>query len=65
MADNKAPKVEASEAEAPTKTKIWKIKTPVEGYNGVSMGVVFADGVGETDDEWFAQRCREAGYEVK
>lgn len=62
-------RAEAEKAEAKKnaakKPKVWKIKTPVEGFNGVANGVAFADGVGETDNAWFAQRCKESGYEVK
>jgi hypothetical protein len=29
----------------------FKIKTPNDRYNGVTEGVAFANGVGETDDE--------------
>lgn len=29
----------------------YKIKTPNDRYNGVTEGVAFVNGVGETDDE--------------
>ena len=47
------------------KAKRYKITTPVEGFNGLKRGVAFADGVGETENPWFAQRCRDAGYKVE
>lgn len=40
------------------------ITMPV-AFSGVGPGgVVFADGVGQTDDEDVLQYCRDAGYEV-
>ena len=42
-----------------------KIYTPVKGYNGVSAGITFRDGVGETSSahliKWFSKH----GYTVK
>ncbi len=59
------PEVETPEVEVAAKAKSWIIKTPVEDFTGVSRGVAFVEGVGETDNEWFAQRCIDAGYDVK
>ena len=71
--NNKAQKAEAAKkaaaakkAEAAKNEKTtWTITTPVEGFTGVSMGIAFTDGVGETDNEWLVQRCKESGYKVK
>ena len=57
--------IKAATPEAPAaKAKTWKIKTPVKNFTGVSRGVAFVEGEGTTDNEWFAQRCKEAGYKV-
>lgn len=54
----------ANKPAAKKKETTYRIKTPVATFNGKSQGVSFADGEGETTNEWFAQRCRDAGYEV-
>ena len=41
-----------------------EIRTPVEGFTGVSAGVSFTDGVGHTDDVAALAYFRGAGYEV-
>ena len=61
MVEKNTPKAEAEKAEP---TKSWKIKTPVKNFTGVSRGVAFVEGEGTTNNEWFAQRCKEAGYKV-
>lgn len=40
------------------------IKTPVEGFNGIVVGVAFNDGVGHTDDESAISYFERHGYEV-
>lgn len=52
-------------APKPAKERKWRVTTPVEGFNGVSRGIAFANGVGETTNQWFAEQCAEAGYEVE
>lgn len=59
------PKAPTPAAPKAKKAITYRIKTPVEGFNGVSRGVAFADGVGETTNPWYATLCREAGYEVE
>jgi len=64
-ADAKKAEKAARKAEGQSEKEVtYRIKTPVEGFNGKSRGVSFSDGVGETTNEWYAQRCRDAGYEV-
>lgn len=41
-----------------------RITTPVAGFTGVSVGVNFTDGVGETDDEWAIDYFRRHGYGI-
>ena len=41
-----------------------KIKAP-HNYNGADFGVVFVDGVGETEDAWLITRFKEFGYIVE
>ena len=41
-----------------------EVRTPVEGFTGISAGVNFTDGVGETDDAAALAYFRTAGYEV-
>lgn len=41
-----------------------EIHTLVEGFTGISAGVQFTDGVGETDDVAALAYFRTAGYEV-
>ena len=41
-----------------------EVHTPVKGFTGVSAGVNFTDGVGETDDVAALAYFRTAGYEV-
>lgn len=43
----------------------YKITTPVEGYTGISAGVSFAYGEGETEDRWIANWFLEKGYKVE
>lgn len=43
----------------------YKITTPVEGYTGISAGVSFAHGVGETENRWVANWFLEKGYKVE
>lgn len=40
------------------------VKSPVEGYGGISAGVQFKDGVGETDNKNVADWFKSKGYEV-
>lgn len=40
------------------------IKTPVEGFNGIVVGVAFNDGVGHTDNESAISYFERHGYEV-
>ena len=40
----------------------YVIKAPVENYNGISAGVQFKDGKGETDSERAAEWFRGKGY---
>lgn len=42
-----------------------KITTPVKGFTGKVVGVTFADGVGETDDEAAVSYFRRHGYGVE
>lgn len=42
-----------------------KITAPNRGYNGISAGVVFKDGVGETDNPGALAYFRKAGYEIE
>ncbi|MCU1441132.1 MAG: hypothetical protein JWP85_2129 [Rhodoglobus sp.] len=41
-----------------------KITAPVEGFNGISAGTQFTDGVGETDDENAIAYFERQGYTV-
>lgn len=43
----------------------YVIKAPVENYNGISAGVQFKAGIGETDNEQAAEWFREKGYAVE
>ena len=43
----------------------YVIKAPVENYNGISAGVQFKDGKGETDSERAAEGFRGKGYAVE
>lgn len=43
----------------------YKITTPVEGYTGISAGVSFTYGEGETKDRWIANWFLEKGYKVE
>lgn len=45
-------------------TKKFKIETPAKDYTGVSFGIAFNAGVGETSDAWLVQRFKESGYKV-
>lgn len=42
-----------------------KITTPVKGFTGVVVGVPFADGQGETDDESAIAYFNRHGYDVE
>lgn len=42
----------------------FEIKAPNEKYTGNSHGVNFVNGVGHTENEWFAEQCKLAGFEV-
>ncbi|MFG6379444.1 MAG: hypothetical protein K1W19_14200 [Lachnospiraceae bacterium] len=42
-----------------------KIYAPVKDYNGISAGVSFRDGVGETSSPYLLKWFREHGYEVE
>lgn len=42
-----------------------KITTPVKGFTGKVVGVTFADGVGETEDEAAVSYFRRHGYGVE
>lgn len=41
------------------------VRTPVPGFNGVSAGVEFADGVGQTDDPSALRYFAAAGYQIE
>lgn len=41
------------------------IKSPVEGFTGIVIGVSFKDGVGEADNEGALNYFRRHGYTVK
>ena len=43
---------------------MYIVKSPVEGYSGISAGVQFKDGVGTTDNPNAAAWLRSKGYEV-
>lgn len=43
---------------------MYTIKAPNADYNGVSAGVTFVDGVGETDNPSALAYFRRHGYEV-
>jgi hypothetical protein len=43
---------------------VARVKTPVEGFTGEVAGVVFADGVGETDNPNALNYFRRHGYDV-
>lgn len=45
-------------------TGMVQIQTKVPGYNGVSAGIQFRDGVGETNDSWRIQWFKDHGYSV-
>lgn len=40
------------------------VRTPVPGFAGMSAGVEFVDGVGETDDPRALSYFRRAGYHI-
>ena len=40
------------------------VRTPVPGFNGVSAGVEFTDGVGQTDDPSALRYFAAAGYQI-
>jgi protein-tyrosine-phosphatase len=42
----------------------YTVKSPVDNYKGVSAGVQFSGGVGETDNDNTAEWFRRKGYEV-
>ncbi len=42
-----------------------KIKAPNREYNGISAGVTFINGVGETSDPFIIGWFKERGYEVE
>lgn len=42
-----------------------KIYAPNRGYTGISAGVPFVDGKGETDDQYLLAWFREHGYQVE
>ena len=42
-----------------------KITTPVKGFTGTVVGVVFVDGVGETDDQSAITYFTRHGYGVE
>jgi hypothetical protein len=42
----------------------YKITTPEEGYTGIIAGVSFANGEGETENNWLADWFTEKGYGV-
>ncbi len=41
-----------------------KIYAPNKGYAGVTAGVSFSNGVGETEDKWLIQWFEAKGYNV-
>lgn len=41
-----------------------KIYAPNKRYTGVTAGVSFIDGVGETDEKWLIQWFKNKGYEI-
>lgn len=41
-----------------------KVRTPNKSYTGVSAGVEFCNGVGETDDMHLLDWFRQHGYDV-
>lgn len=41
------------------------VKSPVDGYNGMSAGVQFKDGVGITQNANSAEWLKKKGYSVK
>ncbi len=45
-------------------TKKFNIEAPAEGFTGISFGVPFLQGKGQTDDPWLVQRFKESGYKV-
>lgn len=40
------------------------IKAPNKNYTGVSAGVQFVNGEGQTDDQWKIQWFKNKGYQV-
>lgn len=42
-----------------------KVFTPNKEYNGISAGVTFVDGVGETADPHLLEWFKNHGYEIK
>jgi len=42
-----------------------KVYAPNKDYNGVSAGVVFVNGVGETSDPYLLNWFKEKGYKVE
>ncbi|MGE5494609.1 MAG: hypothetical protein ACM3S4_04840 [Burkholderiales bacterium] len=43
---------------------MYIVKSPVEGYSGISAGVQFKDGVGKTDNKRAAEWLASKGYKV-
>ena len=41
-----------------------KIYAPNKGYAGVTAGVSFSNGVGETEDKWAIQWFKYKGYKI-
>lgn len=54
----------AKKIKAEKETNMVQIQTKVPGYNGVSAGIQFRDGVGETNDAWRIQWFKDHGYSV-
>ena len=54
----------AKKSKAEKATGMVQIQTKVQGYNGVSAGILFRDGVGETNDSWRIQWFKDHGYVV-
>lgn len=54
----------AKKIKAEKATGMVQIQTKVPGYNGVSAGIQFRDGVGETNDEWRIQWFKDHDYSV-
>ena len=41
------------------------IKSPVKGYSGITAGVAFLDGVGQTTNAYLIRWFKEHGYTVE